>query len=114
MNEGELLQFDTPLNLLRNPSGDFVREFVGAQKIMKALPLMTIADLPDELLRLIREEDISEKGSTAVSISSDLQSVLEAFLTSEESSVSITDESNNPIGTLCFSTFRKYLSGFIT
>jgi len=113
MNNGELLQYDTPLNLLRNPSNEFVKQFVGSKKIMKALPLITISELPEEFLQLIRKEDLSQKEKITVSINSNLQSVLETFLKAKDYSLSVIDESNKQIGVLSFSLFKKYLSEFI-
>ena len=42
---GKLAQYDTPEEILRNPADDFVAEFVGADRALKALALRTLADL---------------------------------------------------------------------
>jgi osmoprotectant transport system ATP-binding protein len=42
---GVLAQYDTPETILERPADDFVAEFVGADRALKALALRTLADL---------------------------------------------------------------------
>jgi osmoprotectant transport system ATP-binding protein len=42
---GKLAQYDTPEAILRSPIDDFVAEFVGADRALKALALRTLGDL---------------------------------------------------------------------
>ena len=42
---GRLAQYDTPSAILENPTDDFVAEFVGADRALKALALHTVAEL---------------------------------------------------------------------
>src|SRR5207253_934219 len=42
---GVLAQYDTPAEILRSPADDFVAEFVGADRGIKRLSLITLADL---------------------------------------------------------------------
>ncbi|MDX6467065.1 MAG: osmoprotectant transport system ATP-binding protein [Gaiellaceae bacterium] len=42
---GKLAQYDTPETILRRPADDFVAEFVGADRALKALALRTVGDL---------------------------------------------------------------------
>jgi osmoprotectant transport system ATP-binding protein len=42
---GVLAQYDSPAEILRSPADDFVAEFVGADRGIKRLSLMTLADL---------------------------------------------------------------------
>jgi osmoprotectant transport system ATP-binding protein len=42
---GKLAQYDTPETILRRPADDFVAEFVGADRALKALALRTLGDL---------------------------------------------------------------------
>jgi osmoprotectant transport system ATP-binding protein len=43
---GKLAQFDTPQAILANPADEFVADFVGADRGLKRLGLMTLADVP--------------------------------------------------------------------
>jgi osmoprotectant transport system ATP-binding protein len=42
---GKLAQYDTPQRILGQPADDFVAEFVGADRALKALALRTLGDL---------------------------------------------------------------------
>ena len=45
MRDGRLVQFATPAELLTNPADAFVADFVGADRALKRLSLMRVADL---------------------------------------------------------------------
>ncbi|WP_215399766.1 CBS domain-containing protein, partial [Staphylococcus aureus] len=38
MSEGKVVQFDTPDNILRHPANDFVRDFIGQNRLIQDLP----------------------------------------------------------------------------
>ncbi|MBF7024861.1 betaine/proline/choline family ABC transporter ATP-binding protein [Staphylococcus kloosii] len=40
MSEGKIVQFDTPDNILRNPANDFVRDFIGQNRLIQDRPNM--------------------------------------------------------------------------
>ena len=42
---GDLVQYDTPDNILANPADDFVAQFVGADRGLKRLALSRLSDL---------------------------------------------------------------------
>ncbi|CAD2080244.1 glycine/betaine ABC transporter ATP-binding protein [Jeotgalicoccus coquinae] len=45
MSHGEIVQFDTPDEILRNPANDFVRDFIGEGRLIQDRPNMrTVAD----------------------------------------------------------------------
>ncbi|HZQ90077.1 MAG TPA: ABC transporter ATP-binding protein [Gaiellaceae bacterium] len=44
-NGGRLAQYDTPRNILERPADDFVAEFVGRDRALKALALRTLAEI---------------------------------------------------------------------
>ncbi len=48
MREGFLIQEGTPAELLANPKDDFVRDFVGADRTLKALTLVRVREVLDE------------------------------------------------------------------
>lgn len=45
MNDGQLVQYDTPANLLYKPKNDFVKNFVGADRVLKGLQLMSVKEI---------------------------------------------------------------------
>lgn len=38
MDEGKLIQYDTPRNILRNPANEFVEEFIGEERLLDSNP----------------------------------------------------------------------------
>lgn len=45
MSEGQVIQFDTPDNILRHPANDFVRDFIGKNRLIQDRPNMrTVKD----------------------------------------------------------------------
>jgi osmoprotectant transport system ATP-binding protein len=64
MNEGALVQYDTPANLLYRPQNKFVEGFVGADRALKGLQLIRVKDVmtgasfmvnPGDTIELVRE-----------------------------------------------------------
>src|SRR5699024_11673351 len=56
MSEGKVVQYDTPDNILRHPANDFVRDFIGQNRL--------IQDRPNKIGRAScreREENTGEK-----------------------------------------------------
>ncbi|AYD39691.1 ATP-binding cassette domain-containing protein [Clostridium fermenticellae] len=45
MNDGEVLQFDTPENILKCPANDFVKEFIGQDRIWNQPELIKVKDI---------------------------------------------------------------------
>ncbi len=48
MRDGRLVQFATPTDLLANPADTFVGDFVGRDRALKRLALVSVGDLRDE------------------------------------------------------------------
>ncbi|WP_049318602.1 betaine/proline/choline family ABC transporter ATP-binding protein [Mammaliicoccus sciuri] len=44
MSQGEIIQFDSPNNILKNPSNDFVREFIGQNRLIQDRPNIRVVD----------------------------------------------------------------------
>ncbi|MEB7465563.1 betaine/proline/choline family ABC transporter ATP-binding protein [Mammaliicoccus sciuri] len=44
MSQGEIIQFDTPNNILKNPANDFVREFIGQNRLIQDIPNIRVVD----------------------------------------------------------------------
>jgi len=77
---GELVQYDTPREILRNPKSDFVRDFIGSDRTLKQLQVTNVAEVmreevPDRYQGLVereRRDDIvavSPTDSTQVALS---------------------------------------------
>jgi osmoprotectant transport system ATP-binding protein len=80
---GRLAQYDTPETILHAPADEFVAEFVGADRALKALALRTVGELdlrparegprvtPDTSLRDALALAVSERADTLVVVGSD-------------------------------------------
>ena len=45
MSEGKVIQYDTPDNILRQPANDFVRDFIGQNRLIQDRPnIRTVED----------------------------------------------------------------------
>lgn len=49
MRDGELMQYDTPSEVLLRPNHEFVSEFIGEDRVLKSMGLYTINDLIQSL-----------------------------------------------------------------
>ncbi|MEG2288464.1 MAG: ABC transporter ATP-binding protein [Clostridium sp.] len=85
MNEGEILQYDTPENILKNPCNDFVSEFVGKNRIWTS---------PE----FIKAKDIMIEDPIKCSPSLSLLKCLEKMRSSKVDSLMVTDKSNHLLG----------------
>lgn len=106
MRKGEIVQFDIPLQLMRNPENDFVKDFVGAHRMLRALEMIRIADLPEDTLQPA-EHDVPDN-EQALTIDTDLQSALEKLLT-QSAALPVFDKDKKLIGTLTLEGLRTFL-----
>src|SRR5699024_3804465 len=44
LRDGEVVQFDTPEVILRNPANEFVEEFIGKEKLLQARPNLQVVE----------------------------------------------------------------------
>ncbi|MGI6679776.1 MAG: ABC transporter ATP-binding protein [Dehalobacterium sp.] len=61
MDKGKIIQYDTPLNILRKPANNFVRDFVGADHTLKQLSLIKVKDAMTTSISTLRADDRIER-----------------------------------------------------
>ncbi len=61
MNDGELVQYDTPENILFAPANTFVKEFVGFDRALKVLNLLSVGTIMDKETVTVRNDDSIER-----------------------------------------------------
>jgi osmoprotectant transport system ATP-binding protein len=61
LREGELVQYSDPSTLLNEPANEFVRNFVGADRILKGMRLYRAGDVMQDPTLLVKEEDNPSK-----------------------------------------------------
>jgi osmoprotectant transport system ATP-binding protein len=60
MSGGELVQYDTPANLLYRPKNEFVEDFVGADRALKGLQLLRVKEVMTSSPPTAKVEDMVE------------------------------------------------------
>ncbi|MDJ1433758.1 ABC transporter ATP-binding protein [Halostagnicola sp. A-GB9-2] len=97
---GELVQYDTPRNILENPNSEFVRDFVGEDITLKKLSLINV----DEIMRPtnVIEDTTDQDSKTAVTNGGEvmhhlapgdsLKSALSTFVESDIQSLPVVED----------------------
>jgi osmoprotectant transport system ATP-binding protein len=90
---GRLAQYDTPETILGQPADDFVAEFVGADRALKALALRTLAELA---LRPAAEAD----GAPRLPADATLRDALALLVAEQRERLVVTDGGGRPLGSV--------------
>lgn len=85
MDDGELVQYDTPENILFAPANDFVKEFVGADRSLK-------------VLNLLRVDTVMRTKIRRVGVDADLQDLKNYFSKPNTNRILIQNENDQVIG----------------
>lgn len=61
MSHGEVTQIDTPNNILRNPANDFVKDFIGENRLIQTTPnIKTVDEAMNKPISITPEKSIGE------------------------------------------------------
>jgi osmoprotectant transport system ATP-binding protein len=104
---GEIMQYDSPSEMLVRPENDFVYEFFGKDRAIKSLSLHTIEDLK-EIIGLV-EIDESIQDTKTISVHHDLRNTLSMLLNQEAEQVIVLDHAGNELGAITIDRVQKYL-----
>ncbi len=88
---GRLAQYDPPARILERPADEFVAQFVGADRALKALALRTLGELE---LRPAAEAD----GAPRLPARTSLRDALSLLVGGGHDRVLVTDEAGAPLG----------------
>jgi osmoprotectant transport system ATP-binding protein len=106
-NAGQLMQYGTPDEILSNPQNDFVKDFIGSDREIKRLTLLTVKDLLNKAKKLNRKPNLTiEKSDFVVNIDTDLRTALSVLLSSPKGEALIIDQKDHPQGTLSIADFE--------
>ncbi|CAI3719397.1 glycine betaine/carnitine/choline/choline ABC transporter (ATP-binding protein) [Clostridium neonatale] len=94
MNEGEIAQYDTPENILKNPSNDFVSEFIGRNRIWSS---------PE----FIRAKDIMIENPVTCFKSSSLLRCIEKMKKNKVDSLMVISKGNDLLGIVTAKQIKK-------
>jgi osmoprotectant transport system ATP-binding protein len=99
MREGRLLQYDTPEQLLARPTNAFVADFVGADRALKRLALITAGEVCEPVI--VQADTPMVPGSTT------LRDVLAILLARGADNVHVKDAEGATLGGLTLAAIRK-------
>jgi len=88
---GRLAQYDTPQQILEHPVDEFVAEFVGADRALKALALRTLGELP-----LAPVEGAA--GLPELPVGTTLREALAYLVAERQERLVVTDHDGSPLG----------------
>ena len=100
MKDGRLVQCDRPERLLSQPVDAFVADFVGADRVLKRLALIT-ADA-------IASPPAAGPGAPVVAPSTSLRDVLSVLLESGADAATVADANGSPLGAVSLSMIREH------
>jgi osmoprotectant transport system ATP-binding protein len=95
---GHLAQYATPADLLANPASPFVAEFLGGERTLRRLALVTLADLPLDRL----DPALGERAAT-IDVAHTAREALDLLLSSGSPAVVVTRD-GQPLGQVTLAT----------
>jgi osmoprotectant transport system ATP-binding protein len=101
MRDGRVAQFGTPDQLLARPADPFVADFVGAERALKRLALITAGEACEA-----RTEGTIAVGTPTIAASASLREGLSLLLMSGSEVVRVVDAEGLEIGILTLTTIR--------
>ena len=107
INEGDIEQVDTPKNLLKHPSSDYVRSFMGKNRLFQMPHLLVVEDIMSTDIQGLSLDD------TAVSVRPDTM-LADALYVLREHNLTylpVLNGTDQPIGVLHVSDLLAILSG---
>jgi osmoprotectant transport system ATP-binding protein len=104
---GQLVQYDTPANILAHPADEFVAQFVGADRGLKRLALTRLDEI--ELGDVSAASDAGRGGSIAHSAT--LRDALSMMMSDSMRPLIVVDEHGVPVGSVSIEQINNALSG---
>jgi osmoprotectant transport system ATP-binding protein len=102
MRDGALVQCDAPERLLSHPQDAFIADFVGADRALKRLALVTAG--------AAAEPAPTNPGAPVVSSTTSLRDVLSVLLASGADVAAVTDADGSPRGSVSLAAIRHRAS----
>jgi len=104
-NQGNIVQYDTPENILKWPVNDFVKDFIGSERLLKSLGLTRLRDMKD--LKVFKKR---EKLRFVLSGEATIQDALSYMLENADEKL-IVELKANTYASLSFRDIQQYLKG---
>ena len=107
MRAGRLLQCDTPANILAAPANDFVKAFVGADRALKRLSLITVR----HAMAPLRAGRVGSAEVRTISADTNLKDALSMMLAEQVQLLAVTDAAGRLIGEIGRDALFEYNNG---
>jgi osmoprotectant transport system ATP-binding protein len=104
MRTGEIVQFGPPLDIVTHPADDFVSELVGGGDALRRLSLIEVESVMRQPLPNV------VRNGESVQPESNLRQVLDHFLRTGESSIQVTSDEGDLLGTVDVDTLWNVAS----
>ena len=104
---GQLMQYDTPSEILARPNSEFIAEFVGKDRALKSLSLHTVKDLM--AFQSLQQANQEGKVNKNLSLESNLRDALSILLNQEADQLIVLDNKDQPMGALTTEQIESYL-----
>jgi osmoprotectant transport system ATP-binding protein len=101
MQDGQVIQYDSPLNILSHPANEFVARLTGANDVLRRLSLQSVGNIMVPL-----KGDVN-RNLPHVSTDTNLRDALGLLLSSQQEELVVLDASGNPVGYLSMDLLRS-------
>lgn len=105
MKDGEVVQYDTPIELIAHPKNDFVKDLIGGDDILRQMSLINVKDAMEQA-----NSNVSHTTNNSISGHSDLKTALASLLRSNSDTLQVLGEMNQVIGLITLSHIKELMS----
>ena len=112
LQNGKLVQYDTPIDLVTKPKNSFIKELVGTNNILRRLSLVSIKSVVKAQDHESLRKNLDNQGADlfpAISTGEDLRSALSLLLSSGSDYLRVEDSSGIAQGLISMDDLRKML-----
>jgi osmoprotectant transport system ATP-binding protein len=102
LRDGELVQYDTPDNILAEPANDFVADFVGADRGLKRLNVWRLGDLEFDPAP-------EEPGGLTAAADTSLRDALSLMLVEGKERLTVVEDDGRPVGTVALESITRLI-----
>ena len=100
MRDGEVVQYDTPFNVLTRPKDDFVRSLLDTDDVLRELSLITVESVMSPVTVL--------NGRPSIKSDQNLREALSVMIAKGTSELTAVDGYGSPVGIVSMSDVRDY------
>lgn len=104
MKDGQVVQYDTPLNIIAQPKNEFVRDLIGGDDIIRQISLINVRTAMEKTMG-----KVAQIKSHTISQEEDLKSALAMMLRTGGDVLQVIDEHENVVGHLSISHMQELL-----